>query len=280
MHTATWLALQDELEKIASEDAPYSKGEKAAIGLGALGNVALIANDVRHMVKGTSGRIPSYLVAAPSTAAILGVGVKRKLQGKKFFGARGGGAAKTAGLGSAALDVAGLGALAAPTIQHMRGKQMSEKNKNRMELAGLGTLGASVAAEHGKDALHAAQAGAGKLVGGAKKLLSKMPKHAGLNDGVLEAKIMRAKFAPDEKPKKQKKKTKHAAPSMSAMMNMHRLADAAKAAKGVAAPMAQAATKLPGAAQQAARATHLGQHMATGGHAWNPAAAAKRAISL
>ncbi len=73
---------------------------------------------------------------------------------------------------------------------------------------------------------------------------------------------------------------KEAAPSMSAMMNMHRLADAAKAAKNVAKPMAQAATKLPSAAQNATRATQLAGHTAQGGHAWNAAAQAKRAIPL
>ncbi len=77
-----------------------------------------------------------------------------------------------------------------------------------------------------------------------------------------------------------KSKKKEAAPSMSALMNMHRLADAAKAAKNVAKPLAQAATKLPSAAQNATRATQLAGHTAQGGHAWNAAAQAKRAIPL
>ncbi len=77
-----------------------------------------------------------------------------------------------------------------------------------------------------------------------------------------------------------KPKKKEAAPSMSAMMNMHRLADAAKAAKSTVKPLAQAATKLPNAAQQATRATQLAGHTAQGGHAWNAAAQAKRAIPL
>lgn len=75
-------------------------------------------------------------------------------------------------------------------------------------------------------------------------------------------------------------KKKEAAPSMSAMMNMHRLADSAKAMKNVAKPAAAAAVKLPNQAAQAARATSLAGHTAQGGHAWNPAAQAKRAISL
>jgi hypothetical protein len=76
------------------------------------------------------------------------------------------------------------------------------------------------------------------------------------------------------------KMPKHAAPTMGAMMNMHRLADAAKAAKGAVKPMAQAAAKPLTNPNNMARASHLAGHMATGGHAWNPATAAKRAISL
>lgn len=154
---------------------------------------------------------------------------------------------KIAGLGAGALDLAGLGMLAAPTIQKMRGKPMQEKNKDRAELGGLGVLGASVAAEHGKDAWNAAKSGLGKLKG----LASKMPKHAALR--------------------------KEAAPSMSAMMNMHRLADAAKAARPA---VQQVATKLPGAAQNAARAAQYAGHTAQGGHAFDAAKAAKRAISI
>lgn len=150
---------------------------------------------------------------------------------------------KIAGLGAGALDLAGLGMLAAPTVQKMRGKPMSDKNSHRTELAGLGVLGGSVVAEHAGDALKAGKSGLSKLRG----LASKMPKHA--------------------------------APSMGAMMNMHRLADAAKAAKGVAKPMAQAGKALT-SPNNMSRASHLAANVATGGHAWNPAAAAKRAISL
>jgi hypothetical protein len=39
-------------------------------------------------------------------------------------------------------ELAGLGTLAAPTIQKMRGKPMTEKNEHRTELAGLGVLAA------------------------------------------------------------------------------------------------------------------------------------------
>jgi hypothetical protein len=41
-----------------------------------------------------------------------------------------------------AAEIAGLGALAVPTVQKMRGKKMSEKNTNRAELGGLGILAA------------------------------------------------------------------------------------------------------------------------------------------
>ena len=156
---------------------------------------------------------------------------------------------KIASLSAGALDMGGLGLLAAPTIQKMRGKPMSEKNKDRAELGGLGVLGASVAAEHAPALKAGLKAGALKARAGVGKVLKLMPKHA--------------------------------APSMSAMMNMHRLADSAKAAvKAVAKPGAAAASRLPSAAHQAARAETLAKNTAVGGHAWNPAAQAKRAISL
>lgn len=44
-----------------------------------------------------------------------------------------------------ASDLAGLGVLAAPTIQKMRGKDMSEKGTRAAELGGLGLLAAPVA---------------------------------------------------------------------------------------------------------------------------------------
>lgn len=57
---------------------------------------------------------------------------------------------KRAGMGAAAAaaDLAGLGMLAVPSIQHMRGKHMKESTKHKFELAGLGTLGAAVASPH------------------------------------------------------------------------------------------------------------------------------------
>lgn len=215
---------------------------------------------------------------------------------------------KIAGIGAGALDVAGLGLLAAPTIRHMRGKKMSDKNKNRAEIAGLGTLGASVAAEHAHDAVSAGKAGISKLRG----LVSKLPKHASLdawnptsgallsesggsralNHGTHTGRSPKPKFdlgalkaayeKSGVKPRLSSvlnKVEKVAAPTMGAMMNMHRLADAAKAAKPMAGAVAGAGKALTNPGNMA-RASHLAGHMAQGGHAWNPAAAAKRAISL
>lgn len=45
----------------------------------------------------------------------------------------------------AASEIAGLGMLAVPSVQHLRGKDMSENSKSKWELAGLGTLAAPYA---------------------------------------------------------------------------------------------------------------------------------------
>lgn len=42
-------------------------------------------------------------------------------------------------------DLAGLGVLGVPAVQHLRGKSMSEGNKSKFEIAGLGLLAAPVA---------------------------------------------------------------------------------------------------------------------------------------
>ena len=39
-------------------------------------------------------------------------------------------------------ELAGLGIIAAPSIQHLRGKPMSESKAHKYEIAGLGTLAA------------------------------------------------------------------------------------------------------------------------------------------
>jgi len=54
---------------------------------------------------------------------------------------------------TSAADLAGLGALAAPTVQSMRGKPMTEQKRNKYELAGLGILAAPSAINVGQKAL-------------------------------------------------------------------------------------------------------------------------------
>lgn len=244
MHTATLLSFQAELEKISSSVARNMMLAQAGI----MGTAAAYGH---QKGKDQAARGEEHSFGAPQVAGSLFLPGGMSYQVGRAIGHHRAGKAKIkpgkekkSGLGAGALDVAGLGALAAPTIQHMRGKPMSDKAKNRTELLGLGTLGASVAAEHAGDVAKAGKAGLSKLRG----LVSKMPKHA--------------------------------APTMGAMMNMHRLADAAKAAKGVAKPLAQGAGKALTSPNNMGRATALAGHMAQGGHAWNPAAAAKRAISL
>lgn len=61
---------------------------------------------------------------------------------------------RASGWGTAA-ELGGLGTLAIPSIQHLRGKPMSENTKSKLEIAGLGTLAAPY------------------IIGGAKKLLTK-----------------------------------------------------------------------------------------------------------
>lgn len=58
---------------------------------------------------------------------------------------------KAASVGHAAVDIAGLGILAAPSLKH----DMKESTKRKYEIAGLGTLAAGVAHEHRKDFLDA-----------------------------------------------------------------------------------------------------------------------------
>jgi len=54
---------------------------------------------------------------------------------------------------NAATELAGLGMLAAPSIQHLRGKPMKESTSHKLELAGLGTLAAPYAVQIGKKLL-------------------------------------------------------------------------------------------------------------------------------
>jgi hypothetical protein len=63
---------------------------------------------------------------------------------------------KHASMGAHAIELAGLGILARPSVQELRGKQMSEHSKHMHEIGGLGVLAAPSAYELGK-------AGLGKL---------------------------------------------------------------------------------------------------------------------
>lgn len=54
---------------------------------------------------------------------------------------------------SHAAELAGLGLLAIPSVQHLRGKPMTEKNEHKMELAGLGVLAAPSVYHYGQKLL-------------------------------------------------------------------------------------------------------------------------------
>jgi hypothetical protein len=54
---------------------------------------------------------------------------------------------------STASELAGLGMLAVPSVQHLRGKPMKEDTTAKMEIAGLGTLAAPYAWSAGKKLL-------------------------------------------------------------------------------------------------------------------------------
>lgn len=54
---------------------------------------------------------------------------------------------------NAGAELAGLGMLAVPSIQGLRGKPMKEKHKDMLEVAGLGTLAAPYVHSIGKKIL-------------------------------------------------------------------------------------------------------------------------------
>lgn len=85
-----------------------------------------------------------------------------------------------------AVDIAGLGILAAPTIQKMRGKPMSERGTHAAELGGLGVLAGSSAHKIYSGMKDAAQ---GAAKGGKLRAALRAIKHAsaepGLADGAL-----------------------------------------------------------------------------------------------
>lgn len=70
---------------------------------------------------------------------------------------------KLASFGAHAAELAGLGVLARPSVNHLRGKEMSERSKALHETAGLGILAAPSAYEMGKKLFTKAPAVAGHL---------------------------------------------------------------------------------------------------------------------
>jgi len=76
---------------------------------------------------------------------------------------------KSASFGSHIAEMAGLGILAVPTIQEMRGKKVSAKAKHTAELAGLGTLAIPSAVEMGKNIASKSKPYLMKMLKGFKK---------------------------------------------------------------------------------------------------------------
>lgn len=249
MHTATWLSFYDELEKIALGNFEKKTLQGGAAGAAVGGAAGLAHGAMKGHAMRTVRMGAEKLVLNPKerrlAATAVGTvgGLKGAAKGLQYGILAGAGLAtaqavkkkltkkKQASAADHALDVAGLGALAIPTIQKMRGKPMSEKNTHRAEIGGLGVLAAHPTYELAKKGLS-------KL----KPVLSKIKKAAG---------------------------------PMSAMMKMHSMADAAKAAtKGVGS----ASKAIGSVTNNAKRAPMLQSFMATSGHAFKPNPS--RAISL
>lgn len=136
MHAATFAAFHDELQKLGFDvmHAAAQEGIQLAKKLKSTGAAqklrgAPLKDYMHHM----------DLSAHPKFAK----GVKTTVQGMP----------KTGSGWSHAAELGGLGILAAPSVQHLRGKEMSEKNKSRAEIAGLGVLAAPTAATVAKKGL-------------------------------------------------------------------------------------------------------------------------------
>jgi len=82
-----------------------------------------------------------------------------------------------------AVDIAGLGILAAPTIQKMRGKEMSEKGTHAAELGGLGVLAGSSAHKIYSGMRDAAK---GAVKGGKLRAALGAIKHASVKKGAAD----------------------------------------------------------------------------------------------
>jgi hypothetical protein len=232
MHPATFLSFKDELQKIKEAEAWRKPGSLSITGKGpwrAPGRVEKVSGvmeDAAHegiamakklkaknLVGGLRGNtLKDYyhhmdLSAHPKFMQ----GVKATVQGPM-------GKAASMEHWTHAAELAGLGTLAAPTIQKMRGKPMSEENTNRAELGGLGVLAAPSAISMGKTI-------AGKLKGVGKAVA----KHASANLDLVNSALFLFQ--------------KKAAPVQLGIgaMGKHMLGDAWKAGKGMAAAAKPAA---------------------------------------
>lgn len=180
LHAVTIAAFHDELAKIAGvmEDAAKEYASmmkkhspkpefRAALHPSERGMATSIADKVQALKPQTGGKMS---LTAPSLAQMqakagLGKGTIGKVVKKVV--SKVASVQKTATNWHHAAEIAGLGTLAAPTIQKMRGKPMKEKNKDRAEMAGLGILAVPAAHELGKKAipkLKSFAASAGKQV--------------------------------------------------------------------------------------------------------------------
>lgn len=81
------------------------------------------------------------------------------------------------------VDIAGLGILAAPTVQKMRGKEMSEKGTHAAELGGLGVLAGSSAHKIYSGMRDAAK---GAAKGGKFRAALSAVKHASVKKAALD----------------------------------------------------------------------------------------------
>lgn len=128
MHAATFAAFRDELEKLGFSIAD----EAAREGI----RMAKLLKQ-RNVVPKAGNALKDYMHHMDLSAhPKFSQGVKATAQGMTK---------KVASGWAHAAELGGLGILAAPSVQHLRGKEMSEKNKSRAEIAGLGVLAAPTA---------------------------------------------------------------------------------------------------------------------------------------
>lgn len=128
MHAATYAAFKDELEKLGFNIAEEATRE----GI----RMAKLLKQKNVVPKGGNA-LKDYMHHMDLSAhPKFSQGVKATAQGMTK---------KVASAWAHAAELGGLGILAAPSVQHLRGKEMSEKNKSRAEVAGLGVLAAPTA---------------------------------------------------------------------------------------------------------------------------------------